>query len=335
MKTTPVLFFLLLFLGTCLHAQDIHFSQFYRQQLNLNPALTGVFRGDYRAAAIYRGQWASIPVPYQTFSANLDMKLPVKIAKNTMLSAGFVMNVDEAGDSDMQQLEVGAVGSISYWLSDQFAASIGVGATLWNRSFDFAGLSFDEQFDGEIYDPSNPNNENSLATNQTDLRIGTGLNLHFRSKKTRTYVDLGGALHNVNQPDGAFSNSRIGISSRLGAYLKGAIEILPVFDVFIGGLYQNQGPYQEILAGGTLRYFLNPKKGSELMLGLGTFFRPGDAFIPVLEVQYQNLQAGLSYDVNTSELRAATNRRGGPEISLTYILARVQPPPVFKACPTF
>ena len=32
------------------HSQDIHFSQFNLSPLNLNPAMTGAFKGDYRFA---------------------------------------------------------------------------------------------------------------------------------------------------------------------------------------------------------------------------------------------------------------------------------------------
>jgi type IX secretion system PorP/SprF family membrane protein len=41
-------------------AQDIHFSQFYNSPSSLNPATTGNFRGDYRAAFIYRRQWQAV-----------------------------------------------------------------------------------------------------------------------------------------------------------------------------------------------------------------------------------------------------------------------------------
>ena len=48
-------------------AQDIHFSQFYFSPLNLNPAATGIFDGDYRIAGNHRQQWRSVTTPYTTF----------------------------------------------------------------------------------------------------------------------------------------------------------------------------------------------------------------------------------------------------------------------------
>ena len=49
-------------------AQDIHFSQFSETPLLRNPALAGIFSGDLRIQAVYRNQWNSVTVPYQTSS---------------------------------------------------------------------------------------------------------------------------------------------------------------------------------------------------------------------------------------------------------------------------
>jgi hypothetical protein len=39
---------------------DPHFTQNYTYPMYINPAMTGSSDGDYRASAIYRGQWGSI-----------------------------------------------------------------------------------------------------------------------------------------------------------------------------------------------------------------------------------------------------------------------------------
>jgi hypothetical protein len=38
-------------------AQDLHFSQFFETPLLCNPALAGIFTGDYRIQGVYRDQW--------------------------------------------------------------------------------------------------------------------------------------------------------------------------------------------------------------------------------------------------------------------------------------
>jgi len=50
---------LILFVAWKLSAQDPHFSQYYFTPLEVNPALTGIFEGKYRASMSYRDQWSS------------------------------------------------------------------------------------------------------------------------------------------------------------------------------------------------------------------------------------------------------------------------------------
>src|ERR1700733_7808210 len=58
-------------------SQDIHFSQFFETPLLRNPALAGIFSGDLRIQGVYRTQWNSITVPYQTASLNGEYKQPI------------------------------------------------------------------------------------------------------------------------------------------------------------------------------------------------------------------------------------------------------------------
>lgn len=53
-------------------AQDAHFSQFFEAPLLRNPSLAGLFAGDIRIQGVYRNQWASVTVPYQTGSFNAE-----------------------------------------------------------------------------------------------------------------------------------------------------------------------------------------------------------------------------------------------------------------------
>ncbi len=65
--------FLLVFLTTTLlpsiiFCQDIHYSQFHNAPFNINPALTGVSRGDIRVMGNFRTQWQSVPLDYLTYT---------------------------------------------------------------------------------------------------------------------------------------------------------------------------------------------------------------------------------------------------------------------------
>ena len=70
-------------------------------------------------------------------------------------------------------------------------------------------------------------------------------------------------------------------------------------------------------------------------VSLGAFLRVKDAFIVVANMDYKNFNVGVSYDVNTSPLIEATNRRGAFEVSVIYIFRKLVPFIAKKrVCPT-
>ena len=97
LKKLPLLLFISL-VSFKIYAQDLHFSQFDGSLLNLSPAFTGFFNGDYRAGAIYRSQWQSVPVPYSTFSMAGEARLKPKSFVKDMIGVGLTFNSDRAGD---------------------------------------------------------------------------------------------------------------------------------------------------------------------------------------------------------------------------------------------
>jgi hypothetical protein len=65
---------LLFVLSSVAVAQDIHLTQYYTNQLNLNPALGGMYEGEYRIVANYRNQWREINTPLTTTMIAGDKK---------------------------------------------------------------------------------------------------------------------------------------------------------------------------------------------------------------------------------------------------------------------
>jgi hypothetical protein len=68
---------------------------------------------------------------------------------------------------------------------------------------------------------------------------------------------------------------------------------------------------------------------------LGSWYRFQDALIPYMGLEFGEWQLGASYDVNTSSLKAASNSRGGVEISLIFIKKYVDPNMKKLNCPKF
>jgi hypothetical protein len=68
----------------------------------------------------------------------------------------------------------------------------------------------------------------------------------------------------------------------------------------------------------------------------GIFLRNKDAIIPSVAVDYNKFRIGFSYDVNISNLKTASNGKGGPEISLTYQSMKIKSKTQHKiVCPIY
>ncbi len=326
-------------LGYCNTAfsQDIHFSQFYNAPTLLNPALAGVFDGHLRFSANYRSQWQSVPVDYRTMSAAFDSKLQHSLlGENGQLGYGLLFNNDVAGNANLGMSKIG--GSLSYLrpLSNEISASIGIQLAVGQRSLNPDKLTYEEQWNGDVFDPNTNHTEAFAQTSKFIGSFATGLNLHWAADGTRNKIDLGGSLFHINEPNTSFfGEPMVQLPRKFNGYLLSNFELQPKLDFRANLLFTKQAAYKETVLHAALRYHLSTELSKELQVQFGVAYRIGDALIPTSEIQYRNWAVGFSYDINTSPFKVATNRRGGPEIFVQYILKKIEPPKEFKSCPVF
>src|ERR1700747_640812 len=76
-----------------IHAQDLHFSQFFNSPLTKTPANTGFIPdADYRIGGVIRNQWSSILAsPYKTFCLSGDAQVMRNRFENGWLGLGAVI----------------------------------------------------------------------------------------------------------------------------------------------------------------------------------------------------------------------------------------------------
>ena len=348
----PIILALFLFIGILpLKAQDLHFSQFWNAPLELNPALAGIHSSDMRFFGAYKNQWASVPVGYTTFSGAFDKKWNHFNNKREQFGYGFLFHHDQAGDSEWSLLNVSGMFSYTRKIVRGVYAGIGVQAGLGQRSFELQKLSFDNQYNGEFYDPREISGETFTNTQTLFFDSHMGLNIRLQKDKlrpkqritdfdkrvdTRTKLDIGLGIHHLNTPSQSFyEDSDINIPIRFDIYALGVLKVSEKFDILGNGLLRVQSIYQEILLGTALRIHLNQKRTKELSLDIGVNIRLGDAAIPFVGLSYRNQwQAGLVYDINTSPFRTATSSNGGPEFTLIYLITNPETP-LRKLCPLF
>jgi len=314
-------------------SQDIHFSQFNKSYLNLNPALTGSFNGDFRFNGNYRNQWSSVSEPFETYSIAMDLKNPIKQLAGLHLG-GVIFN-DEAGLGGLKMTQANLSLGYSYGLNydSTLIAKTGVQIGYSARSINFDQFSFDQQYNGNRYDPN-------LSTGESfDKNSYGSINLHIRFGleyliENRKKLNFGLSIFNLTKPNQSFEGITVPLESRAAFQLGADYLINNKIDILPSVLYSKQGPYTEFLVGTDLRYRLNRSLASNVYGGV--WYRNQDALILSTGMDYLQWNLGISYDINISELESASNKRGGLELSITYIFKNFKPTiRRHKVCPSF
>ena len=329
-----VIFYFLMVTGVS--AQDIHFSQYHFNRLAINPGLTGMFNGDKQASGMYRRQWFSVPVEYMTFSGSFDMKLNKIQTPKGFFSVGALFNYDQAGDSKLSLASLGINGSYTRVLTRSLFATGGISIGGGQRAYKGAKLKWDLQWDGEKYDPLLPSQEPVFEDNVFFLDINAGANIRLQGRD-RTKIDLGiGAFH-LNSPGISFYGyDNVDLPIRTAIHALGVLKLANRLDLYANGLLQNQGPYEETLAGGGLIIHISNRRAREVELHLGVATRFKDALIPMFALSYDGWKGGFSYDINNgSDFEIATDKKGGPEFFLTYTYKKLWPLEQTKVCSIF
>lgn len=323
-KTMHVLFVccLLIFTGFVSYAQDIHLSQFYETPLLRNPALAGIFTGDVRIQAVYRNQWSSVTIPYQTGALSGEAKFPVG-NHNDYITGGLQLTYDVAGSSHFRTSQVLPTINFHKSLSDEkdMYLSIGVMGGFSQRQFNPAKLTFDNQYNNGAFDPSAPNGEHFAKVGFTYPDVATGISFSSSLGENINWF-VGTSYYHFNKPKVSFYNDKSIELHPKWEYNAGVSAQLSDFTRLIVQYNQlKQGKYSEVNAGGLLGYTIQIRQGADntnRMIYGGLFYRLNDAIIPVIKLELEKYEVGFSYDFNVSKLSKASQGFGGYEISISY-----------------
>jgi type IX secretion system PorP/SprF family membrane protein len=302
-------------------SQDINFSQFYEMPLLRNPSLTGFYKGDIRVTGAYRSQWGSVSgVPFKTQALGGEFKFTINEYSNDYLSVGLQLTNDIAGDSKLGRTQVLPTVAFHKNLdenSDTYL-SIGLMGGIVQQRFDPSKLTFDDQFVNGAYSPTNPTQQVFNNTNVTywDAAIG----MLYSSEYDNVKYYFGASYFHLNSPKVAFSqdkdiklNRKIMVNGGLTAPLSAYDRMILYIDAFLqGGHHQAQGG---VIFKHDIVQFDDDETTS---ISGGCFLRWNDAVIPMMKIDMHRFGIGMSYDVNISKLKAASQLRGGFEISMSY-----------------
>ncbi len=328
-----------------LKAQDPRFAQFYAAPLHLNPAMTGVFEGKFRAAVNYREQWASIldKDPYRTIGASFDARW--HIAGDDYIAGGISMLKDQAGLSSFDQTQFNL--TVSYmkqlngnrYNSSQQYLILGAQAGAGQHSVNSQGLWFSDQFNSDIYQPTplsiesrdiqydaNGQPVGNLSSNFF-MDASAGL-MWYALLDDNLSIYAGGSVHHLNGPtvdlfEGGDNNETK--EMRWSGHFGGEIPFSSEFSILPAVNIMFQGPSYSTTLGTNVRY--SNHDWNELAIRAGGWLHLSngadkalntDAFILAAMLEIERIILGVSYDINVSDLTQATNFRGGYELSLIY-----------------
>ncbi|MEP6595965.1 MAG: PorP/SprF family type IX secretion system membrane protein [Ginsengibacter sp.] len=304
-------------------AQDPHFSQFFEAPLLRNPSLAGLFAGDVRVQAVYRNQWGSVTIPYQTTSINAEYKQPLGRG-NDFITTGFQVLYDKAGTTNFTTTNI--LPAVNYHKSlngeKSKYLSMGIMGGYVQRRIDRSKITTNNQFDGQGYNPSLADGETltQFSYHYWDGSVGLSFNSSIAGSETNNYF-VGVAYHHFNRPINSFYvNPPVELSPKWVASGGVRFSLTEMSYITMQSDYSKQGDYSEVVGGATFSRKFGGEDYDEPLytLHFGGYLRWKDAFIPVLKLDYNPFAIAVSYDANISQLKTASQGRGGFEISITY-----------------
>ena len=309
------LFVCITFIANQINAQvDPHFSQYYVYPQSLNPALTGIMDGDYRGAAVYRSQWASIDNGFTTIG------LAGEFTTDKNINFGVGLFQQSAGNGGYKYLTPYASVSytgIKFGTNGNQHISIGINAGIINRRFDPTKFQYGNQFNVNTgkYDASIASGE-FVGNNATTFDAGAGVLYFDGTPNKKANVFLGLSFAHLTRPIDNFSNSSVKSTIPVRGTLHGGVKIAVSENVSLtpNFLLMEQGTAHETMLGA----YAQIKGGEGFDFLCGANYRFKDALVPFAGFLYKDFTLGLSYDVTTSDLGTVVGKANAFEISLSY-----------------
>jgi type IX secretion system PorP/SprF family membrane protein len=305
-----------------LRAQDFHLTHYDAAKIYLNPAMTGMFDGRFRIHANYRNQWTAVASrPFQTAAIAWDK--PIR-----RYGVGVQLMNNRAGIGNFNVLNLTASAAYDLQLDDanEHHVAFGMNAGFTQKSVNFGKLTWNNQYtmaNGGSFDQSMPSGELFAGNEQQYLLdVSAGALYYFAREKSRFNPFVGFSAFHLNRPNESFfgmttrwpiryvlhAGGRVGINERL--------TLQPRF------LSMWQLNDREMVIGLLANIYL-PNSDSYLIAG--PTFRNRDAAIIELGLKHGEYTYRISYDINVSTLKPASNNRGGIEFSVVYVAKRKSP----------
>lgn len=298
-------------------AQDIHLTQFYTAQQNLNPALSGQYDGVYRIAGNYRHQWPQVNKAITTGYLAFDHKF---FFYNDEIDAGVIVANDNYSGFALNTTKIFLTGSYKkVFKMHEVRAGIQLGYVLKSTNLD--GQTFPDQWvylDGDFTNPDN--GETNIGASQSFFDMNFGVAWAHQFKKFKPTV--GFSIFHITRPkDTYFTEQAERLRTRQSAHVMVEVPLTASFSAEPKLLYMWTTKVQDMVIGSNFKYHIEKSIIKNVYLGVmyrGGFGRNSDAVAPAIGFGINNFDVGVSYDVNVSKLSAQSSRKTTFELSVIY-----------------
>jgi type IX secretion system PorP/SprF family membrane protein len=325
---TPKLVVLFLAFNVGLKAQDVHFSQFSFSPLQVNPALTGVFDGKFRVSNLYRSQWSGLGKGYTTLHFSADAPVGKSETKSNYFGVGAMIYQDKAGSAGFKSTILEASLSYTTALDDQKDNffSLGFQAGINQQSIDLTKASWDNQWNGDVFDPLLPSGESIQLQTFSYVDFNAGVLYYYVPDENNSF-DIGASMSHIGSPNVSFYTlTETPLRRKITLHSSGHLALDRNYQTWIQPklLVMMQGNQKEITAGAYYKskvqfksIYTNYKK--EAYFYGGAFYRWKDALILSARFEFNTVGLGLSYDINTSSLSKLAGASNAFEVNLSFV----------------
>ncbi len=306
---------------TVLFAQDPIFSQFYSSPLSLNPALAGNGDANWRVGINNRTQWIGEGLdPLTTTSVSFDGKLFKQKDKEVNYIGGgllFLQDKGLGGAYKSNSFNFILSSHVSLDEDDRHGLSLGLGGTYSNTLIDFSQLSFSEQLASSGFNRALPTNEPYLSNIKPYFALSSGITYTYSDENANFDIGVSGyrflktnrsALNDPNQLD----PPRYNVHADFQTFLNNRL----VFNT--NGMAAFESNVNSYTVGVNFGFIVDETVEQPTVFNAGLWYRGNEAVIPYLGMVFKNLQAGLTYDINTAASNTTMGNLKTFEFSLIF-----------------
>src|SRR5699024_333761 len=182
--------------------QDFSYTQVFAHTSTLNPSLTGLHNGQYKASLLYRNQWIkAVDKPFTMAGGYVDLRssLPIKAASKDAFGLGLGFVSEKQGIIEYKKNNFNI--NLAYHKALDHAGlhvlSGGAQLGFLQNSVGYENITFYDQFDGTDF---NLGTAEDLPANTINM-LDVGAGVHYQYQYQQNLFSAGVSVFHANAPD--------------------------------------------------------------------------------------------------------------------------------------